>query len=205
MDAAVEPARLAVRDDPLSLLPSNVLQMVLHAAGRDEDSEAEYERSLDLPGARDTAEHTALQRAWVMEDEALIEQRFARYLRYRTIPMPALDRVFEVRRQRKDVLRILRAAVVESPMQAPVPQMILAWWLARYGDDDAALAAATRAQLSFDGAFCNWLWFPVMANVRRRSGFKTLLTQLDLPAFWRSTNDWGDFTRSAERGDFECW
>jgi tetratricopeptide (TPR) repeat protein len=204
MHAAAVPARLAVRDDPLSLLPSNILQMILHAAGRDEESEAEYLRSLDLPGARDTAEHTALQRAWYREDETLIEQRFVRYLQTRTMSLPAFDRVFEVRKQRDEVLKILRAAVSDSPMQAPVPQMLLAWWLARYGDDSAALAAASRAQLDFTGAFCNWLWFPVLASLRRTSGFKELLTRLDLPPFWRTIGDWGDFARPVGQGMFEC-
>lgn len=205
MRAAVEPARRAVRDDPLSLLPSNILQMILHAAGCDEESEQEYQRSLDLAGARDTAEHTALQRAWVKEDETLIEERFGRYLQNRTLPMPVLDRVFEVRRRPSEVLRVLRAAVSDASNQAPVPQMQLAWWLARFGDDDTAIAAIARAQLDFDGAFCNWLWFPVLAKVRSQNAFKALLHRLDLPEYWRSTDDWGDFARPGQRGEFECF
>lgn len=204
MRAAAKHARLAARDDPLSLLPSNILQMALHAAGRDEESEKEYRRSLDLPGVRDTAEHTALQRAWLQEDEALIEQRFARYLEHQTIPLPALHRVFEVRKRREAALKILRAAADEPSTQAPVPQMVIAWWLARYGDADSALATATRAQLEFEGAFCNWLWFPVLAQARRNPRFKTLLARLGLPTFWRTLGDWGDFASPIRGGKFEC-
>lgn len=178
--------------------------MCLHAAGRDAESEEEYRRSLDLPGIRDPAEHTALQRAWQSKDASLIERRFARYLEHQSVSVPALHRVYPVRERKAEVLKILVAAAHEGTTQAPLPQMIVAWWLAHYGDTNHALECAMRAQLEFDGAFSNWLWFPVFAPVRRHPGFKQLLWKLGLPDFWRVTGDWGDYVRPVGDSDLEC-
>jgi TolB-like protein len=203
--SAIEAMRRVVRDDPLSLLASNLLHLDLYTAGREADAEVEYRRGLNLRGARDVPEHTALQRAWIGGDKALIAERFARYLAHQTVPVPALRRVYEVRDEPERALVILRSAVGEPQAQAAAPQMILAWWLAHYGDLDAALAAATQAQLAH-GAPTSWLWFPCFAPVRRLPGFNDLLVQLRLPEYWRTTGEWGDFARpaGARARDFEC-
>src|SRR5262249_49565255 len=150
-----------------------------------------YRRSRDLAGARDATEHTALQRAWEVGDERLIEERFTLYLANQTAPAPALNRVYEVRRDREASLAILRAATREPSAQAGAPMSILAWWLAQYGAPEAALAAATRAQHDLIGAPVSWLWLPCMKEVRRLPGFKTLVRRLGLPDYWRATGDWG--------------
>jgi TolB-like protein len=203
MNEAVETMRCVVRDDPLSSLASNLLHQFLHNLGREDEAEAEYQRGQNLRGSRDVPEQTALQRAWVRGDEASITEHFARYLESQTIPVPALRRVFEVREDPGTSRTILSAAALEPPMQAAAPQMILAWWLARYGDAESALAAASRAQINHV-APVGWLWFPCLARVRRLPGFKELVTNLRLPDYWSATGDWGDFARPVGVRDFEC-
>lgn len=184
--------RRFVRDDPLSLLASNLLQGHLLIAGYHAEAEAAYRRGRDLSGSRDVPEHTALHRAWELGDEQLIEERFALYLANQTVPIPAFHRAYEVRHDPGAVRAILRAAMAESWAQAGLPMSALAWWLAHYGDTEAALAAATRAQLELSGAAVSWLWYPCMKEVRRLPQFAALMRRLGLIAYWRASGDCGD-------------
>lgn len=201
--AAVDAYRAAVRQDPLALLLSSILQKELHCAGQDEAAEAEYRRSLDLPGNRDIAEHIALHRAWRRGDPGEINSQFERYLSHRALPLPCLDAVFACN-DAKGALEILRAASVEPAYGTAPQQAMLAWWLAYYGDPDAAIAALWRAYVEHSGAGA-WLWLPVLAEVRRKPKFKSLVRHLGLVDYWRSTGEWNDFSRPIGTNDFECF
>jgi TolB-like protein len=190
--------RQYVRDDPLAALASNLLQSHLLISGSHEEAEAEYSRGRDLSGSRDVPEHTALQRAWELGDDRLIEERFPLYLANQTVPVPAFHEVYEVRGDKPAARAILRAAI-EAPwaQQGGMPMSALAWWLGHYGDPETALVAATRAQLELRGAAVSWLWFPSLNEMRRLPEFAALLHRLGLVDYWRTSGDWGDMGNEA--------
>jgi tetratricopeptide (TPR) repeat protein len=202
LQAAAEEARALVRDDPLSPLSSNILQMDAHCAGYDEEAEAEYERSRDLKGSRGVRDNLALLRALAVKNGALIDERFARLLEDSTLPV--LEDVFQVRRDPDRAQALLRTAANATYAQSARAQMSLAWWLGAYGDGEGALAAARRAQLEFPGGLPSWLWFPCMREARLLPGFKNLVEQLGLVDYWRATGNWGDFCEPLGDNDFVC-
>jgi TolB-like protein/tetratricopeptide (TPR) repeat protein len=201
---ALEHFRRASRADPLSLLYSSSVQFASLYAGRPEEAEAEYRRSLDLPGSRDLCELAALHGAWLRGDPQWIAAQFRRYLDHRTIQAPALEQVYEVRDRPEEALALLRGAVSHPNAQSATVQQFLAWWLARYGDADAALAAARRGLLASSSGVVSWLWVPVLAEMRRAPAFKDLLRELGLVDYWRATGNWGDVARPRGDDDFEC-
>ena len=48
------------------------------------------------------------------------------------------------------------------------------------------------------------MWRPIHAAMRQLPGFKQLLHDIGLVAYWRETGDWGDFCRPLGTDDFEC-
>jgi TolB-like protein len=205
MAAAVEHFQWAARDDPLSLLTSSLLQVQLHVAGNEPAAEAEYQRSLDLPGNRDIAENVALHRAWAREAAARdVQAQFRRYLDNATITMPVLHAVFEVFDQPEAALALLHSAAAQPLYQVATRQFFIACWLAHYGDDGAALAALWKSHVELRGAQMNWLWLPVLAPVRQKRGFKELVRRVNLVDYWRATGKWADCSRPVGTSDFEC-
>jgi TolB-like protein len=202
LQAAAEEARALVRDDPLSPLSSNILQMDAHCAGYDDEAEAEYERSRDLKGSRQIRDTLALLRALWVKNDTLIEDRFTRLLEDPASTLPVLEDVFKVRRDPDRAQALLRAAANATYAQNARVQMSLAWWLGAYGDGEGALAAARRAQLELPGGLPSWLWFPCMREARVLPGFKNLVEQLGLVDYWRVTGNWGDFCEPLGDNDF---
>jgi TolB-like protein len=198
IELACDYYRKFVRDDPLSALASNLLQSHLLLNGCHDEAEAEYRRGRDLSGSRDVPEHTALQRAWELGDDQLIEERFPLYLASQTVPIPAFHELYEVRHDHAAARAILRSAT-NAPwaQQAAMPMSALAWWLGHYGDHKGALAAATRAQTELRGAAVSWLWFPSLKNMRRLPEFSQLLRRLGLVDYWQASGDWGEMGREA--------
>jgi len=47
------------------------------------------------------------------------------------------------------------------------------------------------------------LWYPLMSEARRLQGFKELVTDLNLVAYWRASG-WADLCRPLGEDDFEC-
>jgi TolB-like protein len=182
---SLEHFRAAARDDPLSLLASALYQKALHLAGNEREAEAEYRRALDLPGDREMVEHLAIHRLW-LRDEPFREQ-LRRYLdRTQTKPAPMLEDVYSVCDEPHRALERLRAAVASSDYQNPTRQVVLAWWLAHYGDTDAAFAAVWRAFVDMGLFTIDWLWWPVFAQVREHARFPELLEKLGVVDYWRA-------------------
>lgn len=191
--AAVEQFQAAVRVEPLSMLVSAIYQIKLMVVGRVEDSEAEYRRSADLPGDREMVEHLALHRLWArgapFNDDLHVPfgTQLRRYLDLTaTKPAPVLEDVYCVRDEPDLVLAKLRAATAAPEYQNPTRQLVLAWWLAAYGDGEAAFAATWRGFV--DMAFFNasWLWWPVLKPVRAHARFPELLAKVGLSDYWRA-------------------
>ncbi|HEX5047577.1 MAG TPA: winged helix-turn-helix domain-containing protein [Gammaproteobacteria bacterium] len=183
--AAVEHFRAAVRNDPLSLLISGTLQVQLIVAGHDEELRSEYRRSLDLAGDREMVEHLQLHHLFARG--LPIGEQFRRYLDLtQTKPAPVLEEVYLVRDEPTLALEKLRAAAAGAEYQNPVRQLVLSWWLAHFGDADAAFAAVWRGFVDMRYFNAGWLWYPVLAPVREHSRFPELLERIGLMGYWRA-------------------
>ena len=178
--------------------------------GRDAEAEAEYRRSLDLSGDREMVEHLVLHRLWARGEP--FRPQFRRYLDLtQTKPAPILEDVYQVCEDAPRALEKLRSAAGAPEYQSPPHQVILAWWLAAYGDIDSAFDAMWRGYVDLYYMNLSWLWFPVFARVREHARFPELLERLGLADYRRAKNrtlssNVGDGTRlngnSPPRRDF---
>jgi len=183
--------RGAVRNDPLSLAMSGLLQMQLSIAGRYDEADEEYRRSLDLAGDREMTEHLVLHRFWARGapfDDAFRAQ-FRRLLDLtRTKPAPVLEQVYEVFDQPSPALEKLRTAVATPEYQNPTRQLVVGWWLAAYGDIDAAFATLWRSYVDMRHFNVSWLWMPALKRVRAHARFPELLERIGLTEYLRAKN-----------------
>jgi TolB-like protein len=187
--AAIEHLRTAMRSDPLSRLVSSLYQMHLSIAGRNDEAETEYRRSLDLAGDPEMVEHLVLHRLWArgapFDDE--FRTQFRRYLDLtRTKPAPVLEDVYAVFDAPHLALDKLRAAAAAPEYQNPLRQLVLGWWLAAYGDVDGSFATLWRSYVDMQHFNVSWLWFPVLRRVREHARFPELLEHVGLAAYWRA-------------------
>jgi TolB-like protein len=201
---AIRALQVARRADPLSLDVAGMLQQQLFIAGRAAEAQAEYERTLEFPGQRDTVEHVALMSIWDSGDLARIEAQYRRFLRYQTIAMPVLDEVAGALDDHAAARALLARAFQDPAYQDPSRMMILAWHSAHFGDDATAGAALRRAFVDMDGTYLPALWFPALARYRATPEFKQLVRDLKLVDYWRSTGNWGDYCRPLGADDFDC-
>jgi adenylate cyclase len=203
---AAEVIEATISSDPLSCQRSFMLQYALGMLGKDAEAEAEYQRSLELPGSdtREDIRHWALMRIWNDEDAALVEARFDDFLSRQTIPTPWIEEVRAVHRDPQAALEIVRAAHEDPVNQDPTRQMFSAAYAGHFGDVELALASLRRALADMHGGMVHVVWFPDLARTRRTEGFKILLRDIGLVDYWYTTGNWGDFCRPAGDGDVEC-
>ena len=199
--ALLEAARAA---DPLSTLISPQLQMAYYIEGRDDDSEAEYQRTLDLLGLREMSDHTAVFRHWDLTDLEGTRARFRRYLDTQSVRIPFLARCMEVLDQPADARALLREAFEDPASQDATRMMIIGIHAGLYGDDDGlAVAAFRRSLIDFDFYAKFVLWWPSMRRARQTPAFKQLIRDLGVYDYWRASGNWGDFARPVGDDDFE--
>jgi TolB-like protein len=198
--ALLEAARAS---DPLSVQISFVLQDTLYVVGRAEEARREYERALGLPGVRDPREHSALHRIWDTGDVEQTKAQFRRYLDNQALPMPTLVKVLEHFDQPSAALEVIRKGFDDPANQDGMRMMFLAWYAARFGDDELAAKALRRCFLDWGGIYPIALWYPCLARVRRTPAFKQLVRDLGLYDYWRASGNWGDFVRPLGDDDFE--
>jgi serine/threonine protein kinase/tetratricopeptide (TPR) repeat protein len=207
VEAALDVLRVAALSDPLSTNTSFFVQYALYMLGRSGEGETEYRRSLELPGvdAREDIHHIALMRIWDGPDAALIERRFDAFLVRRTLSTTWCDKVRAVCHDRDAALSVIRAAYDDPDNGDPTRLGLLAAYAGHYGDQDLALAALRRSLVDFRGFSLVILWWRALARARRLAGFKDLVRDLGLVAYWRETGNWGDFARPVGEDDFECF
>lgn len=194
----------ARRADPLSIDVAGMLQQNLFVAGRLAEARADYERTLDFPGQRDSVEHVALMAVWDSGDRSRIEAQYRRFLEHQTIPMPVLEEVAAVHDDPAAARALLANAFADPAYQDPSRLMILAWHAAHFGDDALAAAALRRAFVDLNGPFVPAIWFPQLARYRKTPEFKALVRDLKLVEYWRESGNWGDHCRPLGSDDFEC-
>ena len=196
----LERARAA---DPLSTLISQRLQMAYFMDRRDDDSRAEYQRSLDLPGIREAMEHTALFREWNLSDGGKTTAQFSRYLESQTVRMPFLADCLESLDRPEAAPAVLRQAFDDPANQDTTRMMIIGLHAGFYGDGDLTVRALRRSLLDLDYAAKYMLWWPFRNGARQTAGFKQLVRDLGFYDYWRASGNWGNFARPVGDDDFE--
>jgi TolB-like protein len=182
---AIEHFRAAARMDPLSLLLCALLQKELIIAGRYDEAEAEYRRSRDLTGDREMVEHLVLHTRWARGES--FREQLRRYLDLTdTKPAPVLHDVYAVCEQPARAIDKLRAAATAPQYQVAPHQILLAWWLAAYGDVEGTFDALWRGFVDMSYVNVSWLWFPVFARTREHPRFPELLDRVGLTVYWRA-------------------
>jgi len=185
--AAIEHFRATARMDPLSLLVCGLLQKELIIAGRYDEADAEYRRSLDLAGDREMVEHLVLHTRWARGEP--FRDQLRRYLDLtESKPAPVLHEVYAVCEEPGRAVEKLRAATAAPDHQVAPHQILLAWWLAAYGDVEGAFASLWRGYVDLGYVNVSWLWFPVFARTREHARISELFDRVGLTAYWRSKN-----------------
>jgi tetratricopeptide (TPR) repeat protein len=201
---ALAQIRLASRNDPLSLDTSLLLQIALHAGGRLEEVEQEYQRSFDLQGDRSQVEAFAVMRAVVEDyDRAEIEERIRR-LHSPAFALSSED--FDLRAAvdgRDAGLAAVRRELARLPASNATPRVFLAWWADHYEEPDLALTVM-RQWIDTTGVPDPTIWTPLFENTRRTRGFQDLVNDTGIVAYWRATGNWGDYCRPLDHDRFEC-
>ena len=199
---AIHWLRECVRSNPLSLMVSSFHQLVLHMAGREAEAEAEYLRSRDLPGDRDMVEHIAVLRAWTRGGE--FRSELERYLTHQSLPVPVLSEIVDILDDSDTVIGKLLEACDSALYGDPMRQVILSWWLARYGEDEAAMTRIECAYLELNYTNVSFLWLPVFGPIRRNARFVEILDKRGLLHYWNSVDSWGEFCEPTAENGLAC-
>ena len=100
------------------------------------------------------------------------------------------------------VLSTLRAVYADESTEWPSKRHDIALLAAYFDNADLALQAIAEEVLNLP-ARRQALWYPIMSQVRRLPGFKELVTDLNLVAYWREYG-WADYCRPLGDADFSC-
>ncbi|MGI9221974.1 MAG: winged helix-turn-helix domain-containing protein [Woeseiaceae bacterium] len=111
--------------------------------------------------------------------------------------------VLEVFDSRESVLSTLRAVYADNDSRWPSKLHDIAFLAAYFGDSQLALQTFAE-ELSKSSIRLYAVWYPLMAEVRQSQGFKELMTDLSLVAYWRAVG-WPDQCRPLGAEDFECF
>ena len=99
-------------------------------------------------------------------------------------------------------LQELRILYADERYADQIARRRLALWAAYFGDPELALRAMTDSTTA--SALNGFVfWFPVFAEVRRLPGFKDLMRELGMVAYWR-VYGWPEHCRPNRGEDFEC-
>jgi TolB-like protein len=100
------------------------------------------------------------------------------------------------------VLSILREVYADQSRRWPSKLHDIAL-LAAYFDDPEFALRAIGEEVRYTSSRQQVLWYPMMSEVRQLPGFKELVTDLNLVAYWRASG-WADLCRPLGNDDFEC-
>jgi len=189
--------------EPRAMFVSRDLQFDLYAAGRFEEAEAEYQRSLTLHGNHANVDALALTRALARPDS---DPQALRDLFQRSLPVSSQllsdswSDLGAAIPNRREMLRILRKGLEAGEVVHPTLPDAL-------GDRDLAFSTLqpllTRMRGENSGV---WYvpWLLVHSGARADPRFKELMREGGLADFWRQSGKWPDFCGPVGKDDFEC-
>ena len=195
------------RRDPLSLFASTNLQLALSAAGRNAETEAEYNRSRDLAGDHSRSEFFEMWRQMVRKDadRVAIRQRFGTTLASENLPVK-IDASFSSKfGDEAAACAVIREAFEDPVNQEALRMSVISILAGMFGDRDMVLAALRRALINHNGFMADInIWLPYDAGMRTDPRFKELLRDLGLVDYFQASGNWGDFCKPVGKDDFEC-
>ena len=199
---AIEVLERLRQSEPLSTLPSLLLQICYEMIGEDDLAEAEYPRSLSIGVDSELVRGTVVVRAMTRKDRQAVRKA-----------AEAAGPVPEVNQEMLPYLDNPAAGVAEQRRKindssfspSIVRSAVIAQWAAYLGDPALSLQALrTMPRLGPSGSVLFSLWRPIEKETRRLPGFKDYVRELGLADYWRTTGKWGDFCKPVGEKDFEC-
>lgn len=167
-------------------------------AGEFDDAERVLRESGQFDGVEPGIIRHTLTQAMARRDRARMVAAISR------IPGNTLHhRMLKLIDDREAALAELRAQVPAGPVRSGfIDNVPLGLWAAYFGDH--ALALRFLEVATQDSCNTLVLWNPLLKDMRRLPGFKTLVSDLKLVDYWRSSGQWNEFCHPSEEGDFEC-
>ncbi len=202
---AIETYRPMLRQDPLSLVVSFMMQGRLDAGGRSNEAQVEYERSKDLAGDRGMVELLAFLRTWSCSTPSDAREQYQRFLTNcgPEMHIPSFDELELVLLEPEKAQALVTHAAADNENQNAVRQSHLALLAGAFGAIDVALAAIRCAYVDQGLMPQRFLWLPAFTAVRKDARFKNIIRDLGLYDYWRKSGKWGDFARALGEDDFE--
>jgi TolB-like protein/DNA-binding winged helix-turn-helix (wHTH) protein len=206
--AAVDELTRARAVDPLDVFVRQQLILALEVSGQLDRADAESAQLLQLPGGDAALERgDRLVRMMGRGDRVALAAALERKEERPFQSTAAQERLLASLDDPKVALRQLRSTLADARTSSDIYALTSTMeWAAFLHDPELSLQAghdAAALRVSFE----TWawsIWRPVMKDVRRQPGFKTLLLELHIPEYWRATGEWGDFCRPLAGNDFEC-
>jgi TolB-like protein len=199
---AIPFAREAARVEPLA---PNTLQGLLDLVGGSDEAEAEYQRTLRLPISQPLNHYWAVARSMMLRNHGQVRERLvlcAEHFGGVSFFGAALEMFDEPTR----FVAWLSKNIEDGPGldSLGINKNLFLGYLAAYVEAPELVLRAWRA-MSRDllGVQILRIWHPLFAEVRKLPGFKDLVSDFNLPTYWRTTGEWGEFARPVGADDFE--
>ena len=204
MEEALRLAKRVQQIEPLSLGMSTNLQILFYGAGQFEEAQKEVERSLKMVGNHQRGHFRKLLLLLIREDAdpKAVQAQFREVLDDTNVTAPFLRTLAQTISDRKASQAVLRKAF-EDPANRDFARTMVIIQLADALDDRELTLAALRSEIENFGNDIV-IWLAPHSGVRSEPGFKALLRDVGLVAYWRSSGDWGDFCKPVGAEDFEC-
>lgn len=206
--AALQQMELVWRDDPLDDFVRTQVLLARESTGDIDRAEREVREFLLTPGGKAPAIYgAALTIAEDQRDPAKVRQAAQAYIES---GLPD-DQGKEALRRLLDDPAAAKAMLEQEAHAAQLQGNVYFFsniaLEAAYLEDDAlaleGLAALFRQGFSFETTVFV-LWRPVMRNVWSQPQFKSIVRDLGLVDYWRTTGNWGDHCKPVGKDDFEC-
>jgi TolB-like protein len=196
----------ARQTDPLAITEAVGVSRQYALLDKDEQFIHEYTRSQDLSGNRWEIE--AYRYIHLMHRgapaESIIEQ-LERYCAIRNDTTSPCHGLLRAHRLPGEAETILREQLDALRTTNPLAGTTIAVTAAYFGYRQLALDAIEAFTLSGAGTSpLQYLWFPILSEVRREPRFKEIVRDIGFVDLWRATGDWGDYCRPVGNDDFEC-
>jgi TolB-like protein len=202
---AVETMKQVLAADPLDVFSRLQLILAYEISGDVQHAVEARDALLKLPGGNSpNVRAQRLTAAMARGDHAEVVQLLAAAAASES---PLIDLLQKQGGNLKSALPEMRR-MLREPRFNRDPYMVtdIGSWAGYIGDSALALEALNRMPamgLSYE-TWAFVLWRPTLRDTRRTAGFKTLVRDLHLDAYWRSTGNWGDFCRPMGEADFTC-
>ena len=205
--AAIEQWERAKTDDPLNASIPSALARAYTSAGKLREANAAVEHAAGL-GVDGTL--ARLRIALAMRDRNLLERTLVPIFEAEARAADSVGEypIHAAMGRLLDDAGAARAAiarmVAEPGNRSDYDLTLLAQWAGYYGDPALALEVLNTVRASGSSWVVPFaLWSATMGETRALPGFKTLVTELGLVAYWREMG-WADFCSPVGDDDFQC-